>query len=313
MAGIELYAPRTERHRRTWTAFAIPLSVIFIILGMMPGAFIGLINHIPLIPGTSWIGDVYQLLIFGPIIGIFLLWAWLFERRGPQTLGFNSDFVKRYLRGLAIGLGFLATVVGSIWLLGGYQFESLGFWRAPSLMTFVPLVALFLGFMVQGATEETAMRGYLLQVIASRHGIYWGIAVNMIVFSLLHAGNIKPSPELAVGLLNIVLVAIFLSFYAIREGSLWGVCAWHTAWNWLLGVGFGLEVSGEKLAAAPIVVDLMGKPGAAWWLTGASFGPEGSLVTSVVLGAAIAWQVSKGALKQGEGYPAPQKLAETAV
>jgi hypothetical protein len=48
-------------------------------------------------------------------------------------------------------------------------------------------------------------------------------------------------------------------------------------------------------------------------LTGASFGPEGSLVTSVVLGAAIAWQVSKGALKQGEGYPAPQKLAETAV
>ena len=312
MAGIELYAPRTERHRRTWTAFSIPLSAIFIILGTLPGAIIAMIYHIPLVPGTTWQGDVFQLIMFGPIIGVFLLWAWLFERRGPRTLGFNGDFVKRYLRGLGIGLGFLAAVVGIIWALGGYQFESLGFWKAPSLMTFVPLVALFLGFMVQGATEETAMRGYLLQNIASRHGIIWGVIANMIVFSALHAGNIKPSPELAVGLLNIVLVAIFLSFYAIREGSLWGVCAWHTAWNWLLGVGFGLEVSGEKLAAAPIVVDLMGKPGAAWWLTGASFGPEGSLVTSVVLGAAIAWQVSKGALKPGAGYPAPQKLAETA-
>ena len=32
MAGIELYAPRTERHRRTWTWAVIALGLVFAIL-----------------------------------------------------------------------------------------------------------------------------------------------------------------------------------------------------------------------------------------------------------------------------------------
>jgi len=84
------------------------------------------------------------------------------------------------------------------------------------------------------------------------------------------------------GLLNIVLFGVFISLYAVREGSLWGVCGWHAAWNWLLGLGFGLEVSGMKIDSLPLITDLTGAPGAAWWLTGASFGPEASLVTTAV-------------------------------
>lgn len=313
MAGIELYAPRTERHRRTWTWAAILLAVVFIVLGMIPMAVLGLLFHIPMQPGVNWMADSFQLYGFAGVILVFFLWVWLFERRSPRVLGFNDKVIPRYLRGLGIGFGFITAVVGGIWLLGGYQIESAGFWGAPSLTLLIPLIALFGGFMVQGATEEIAMRGYLLQIIASRHGIIWGIVVNMIIFSLLHAGNIEMSKELIIGLLNIVLVAVFLSFYAIQERSLWGVCAWHTAWNWLLGVGFGLEVSGMKLDAAPLVVDLMDKPGAIWWLTGGKFGPEASLVTSVVLSIGVAWLVWKGALKPKEGYPAPVPVEKAAV
>ena len=82
---------------------------------------------------------------------------------------------------------------------------------------------------------------------------------------------------------NIVLFGLFISLYAVREGSLWGVCGWHAAWNWLLGLGFGLEVSGIRIDTVPLVADLTVAPGAPWWLTGGAFGPEASVVTTAVL------------------------------
>ncbi|MEN9428757.1 MAG: hypothetical protein RLZZ220_3106, partial [Pseudomonadota bacterium] len=106
---------------------------------------------------------------------------------------------------------------------------------------------------------------------------------NSVLFALAHAGNIELSKELYVGLANIVLFGLFISLYAAREGSLWGVCGWHAAWNWLLGLGFGLEVSGQVVDTVPLIADLTGKEGAEWWLTGAAFGPEASLVTTAVL------------------------------
>ncbi|ESQ87246.1 hypothetical protein ABAC460_20975 [Asticcacaulis sp. AC460] len=307
MAGIELYAPRTERHRRTWTAAAIVLTLAFIILGQVPAGIALMAAGIPLQPGVSWTGDTLLLSIFGCSALLFFLWVWVFERRGLATIGFNSDFLKRYVRGLALGLAFSGAVIGGIFALGGYRIENAGFWAAPSLSLFIPIVAIFLGFVIQGATEEIAMRGYLMQIIASRHGMYWGVGVTTFLFSGLHALNLKPSNELYMGLANIVLVGIFFGLYAIKERSLWGVCAWHTAWNWFLGVGFGVEVSGQHLDAKPIVVDLM-QTDVPWWITGGAFGPEGSVITTAVLLAGIAWQVSQGALKQGQGFATPTYL-----
>ena len=122
-----------------------------------------------------------------------------------------------------------------------------------------------------------------MQLIASRHGIWIAVVANSALFALAHAGNIEPSNELYVGLANIVLFGLFISLYAVREGSLWGVCGWHAAWNWLLGLGFGLEVSGMKIDSLPLITDLTAAPGAAWWLTGGAFGPEASLATTAVL------------------------------
>ncbi|MBX9460436.1 MAG: hypothetical protein KL785_04315 [Brevundimonas sp.] len=61
------------------------------------------------------------------------------------------------------------------------------------------------------------------------------------------------------------------------------MCGWHAAWNWLLGLGFGLEVSGIKIYTLPLITDLTAAPGAAWWLTGGAFGPEASVATTAVL------------------------------
>ena len=287
MAGIELYTERKTRHRRTWSLAAIVLAVVFMLGGEL-GAYFPAIKAGFISPGggsDGWPQLAYQLgVAFGLGSVLLLLWVWLFERRGPAALGLNAKGPLRFLRGYLIGLAFLGGVVGSIWLAGGYVVEGTGaFGSAAVGAALLPIGALMLGFIIQGSSEELLFRGWLMQLIASRHGLWIAVVANSALFALAHAGNIEPSNELYVGLANVVLFGLFISLYAIREGSLWGVCGWHAAWNWLLGLGFGLEVSGMKIDSLPLITDLTGAPGAAWWLTGGAFGPEASLVTTAVL------------------------------
>ena len=287
MAGIELYAERKQSHRRTWTLAAVVLGLVFMIGGQI-GAIYPAIAAGFVEPGggaDGWPQLAYELgAAFGLGSVLVLLWARLFERRGPSALGLNAKGLGRFARGYLLGLAFLASVVGVIWLAGGYVVEGTGaFGSAAVGAALLPIGVLMLGFIIQGSSEELLFRGWLMQLIASRHGLWLAVIVNSALFALAHAGNIEPSNELYAGLANIVLFGLFISLYAVREGSLWGVCGWHAAWNWLLGLGFGLEVSGMKIDSLPLITDLTAAPGAAWWLTGATFGPEASLVTTAVL------------------------------
>ena len=287
MSGIELFAERTQRHRRTWTAAAILLAILFLGFGQagafFPAVILGFVD--PTGGTDGWPQLAYQLgVAFGLGSLMLLLWAWLFERRGPSTLGLNAHGPMRFARGYGIGLGFLAGVVGVVWLAGGYVVEGPGaFGSAAVGAALLPIGVLLLGFIIQGSSEELLFRGWLMPLIASRHGLWIAVIANSVLFALAHAGNIEPSNELYVGLANIVLFGLFISLYAVREGSLWGVCGWHAAWNWLLGLGFGLEVSGQVIDTTPLITDLVAAPGAVWWLTGGAFGPEASIVTTAFL------------------------------
>jgi len=303
MTKIELFAPRASSHRRTWTAAAIPLILLFFIAGQLATIF-GVLKPMGFRSAdleTQWAPLTIQLLGFGFTALLLLAWVWLFERRSPAALGLNGKALVRYGRGLLVGAGFLAGTVGLIWIAGGYRVEGLGVWTAPSPILFLPILALFAGFMIQGGTEELLMRGWLMQLVASRHGLVLAIVINSLLFALMHAGNIKPSVELALALVNLLLFAVMISLYAIKEGSLWGVCAWHSAWNTLLGVGFGLEVSGGRVAVQSLVVDLAPVAGAPWWLTGGAFGPEASVAATGVLLAGVVYFLATGALKPRAG------------
>ncbi len=287
MAGVELYAPRKARHRRTWTVAALLLAVVFIalgqVLGVLPAMATGFIGQDG--AANRWPQLAYLLYVaFAAGAVLTLLWAALFERRGPGTVGLNDQGLRRFGRGFAIGLAFLLAVVGIIHALDGYTVEAGGVFDAGAVgVALVPILVLLGGFIVQGSTEEIVFRGWLMQVIASRHGLWLAVILNSALFALVHGGNIAPSRELYLGLVNIVLFGLFISLYAAREGSVWGVCGWHAAWNWLLGLGFGLEVSGQVVETRPLVVDLATNDGTAWWITGAAFGPEASVVTTGVL------------------------------
>jgi len=304
MAGIELYAPRKANHRRTWTAAAVVLSIVFItlgqLLGIIPAMTTGFIGQ----DGATndWPQLAYVLVVlFGLGAAITMAWVILFEKRSLATIGLNGQGAMRFGRGFLIGLAFLGGVVGIIWALGGYSIEAGGaFTTAAVGAALLPIAVLLFGFIIQGATEEIIMRGWLMQLVASRHGLVLAVVINSLVFGLLHGGNIAPSRELFLGLANIALFGVFISLYAAREGSIWGVCGWHAAWNWLLGLGFGLEVSGQAIETAPLITDLATTQAVPWWVTGAAFGPEGSVVTTAVL---LIGSVFLGLRFRSKGYP----------
>lgn len=309
MAGIELYAPRKPRHRRTWTIAAVVLGLVFMIGGqagaLLPAVAAGFIS--PGDQGGDWREMAYELgAAFGLTTILILLWARLFERRGPSALGLNARGPMRFVRGYLIGLTFLLTVVGGIWIAGGYVVEGAGaFGSAAVGAALLPVGVLMLGFIIQGSSEELLFRGWLMQLIASRHGLWIAVVANSALFALAHAGNMEPSSELYVGLANIVLFGLFISLYAVREGSLWGACGWHAAWNWLLGLGFGLEVSGMTMDVTPLITNLTAAPGAPWWLTGGAFGPEASLVTTAVLLTGVVGLIVRGRTRNQGAEAAP--------
>ena len=314
MAGFELYAARATRDRRTWTAAIIVLGIVFMVVASIIPFIPFIIKQMSAVaanpelakhPVRPTIGVIEMFLPTGLQIAFILLWVAVFERRVPAKIGFNDKAFPRFARGFGIGCAFLVTVVGGLWAVGVYQVDNWAVWARPDATAFLTVGGYALLFMLQGSSEETFMRGWLMGTVASRQGIVWAVVINSIVFGLLHLGNITPSPELFGGAANVALFGVFISLYAARERSIWGVCGWHAAWNWLLGVGFGLEVSGLKLKVTPLIVDLKDAPGQPWWLSGGSWGPEASVFTTVVLLVGIIVLIWKGALKPGNSYPAP--------
>ena len=65
-------------------------------------------------------------------------------------------------------------------------------------------------------------------------------------------------------------------------------------------------MSGHVLDVTPLFVDLTATAGAPWWLTGSTFGPEASVVTTAILLGASVWVVMRGPFK---GHAMPEQVA----
>lgn len=207
------------------------------------------------------------------------VWVWikLYEKRSFFTLGFEyKDALKHYFRGFIIGiLMFLATLL-VLALFGtvkvGYSLNyQMGIYALSGV--FVVLI----GWIVQGGAEEVLVRGWVLPVIGARYKPWLGLIISSSLFSLLHCFNSYLS---ILAVINLTLFGFFAGLYAIYEGSLWGICALHSAWNWVQGNIFGFEVSGSLVGGGSILKLVEDGPD---WFTGGRFGPEGGIAVTIVL------------------------------
>lgn len=245
---------------------AIAALVLFPVLGVSPEALLG--------GSMGLVDQLAMMLSFGGATGLLALWVWGKERRSFGSVGFFP--ASRVGAHLAVGAGvavvLLSVPVGINVLSGQLEVGSV---RAAQVGG--ALVAL-VGFIVQASTEEVVTRGYLMQVTYRKWGLTAAVAFQAVVFTALHGVNANVS---VIALVNILLIALVLAFWALAEGGLWGVCAFHMVWNWLQGNVYGIEVSGMDIRTT--VLDIGGAPGSTTLLTGGGFGIEGSLLTTAVL------------------------------
>jgi len=218
-------------------------------------------------------------------------WVKFVESRSLVSMGWRFERAwSRYSRGFLIGLMLNVAAITIIAAAGGYE---VGKWFAAltNPAALVLIIVFMFGFIIQGGTEEVLFRGWVMSSMAARWGIPIAVGVSSSLFAALHLANEWPHVNW-IAMANIVLVGVFFAIFAIRERSLLGVCAAHSSWNWIMSVGFGLNVSGMKIDAEPLLVSLQQKTEMANWITGGSFGPEGSLAVTIVLGVAtlLVWR-----------------------
>jgi hypothetical protein len=247
---------------------SIPLALYFILSGQSQIETTTLLS--------SSLGFTILLLLgFGPIFILVWAWLWLFERRPWWTIGMErKGWLLKYLRGALLGVLMIAIAVGLSIAFGFVALEGSGIEIGVAISGSMLLLS---GWIVQGAAEEALFRGFLLPILGVRYGLVAGVLTSSLLFALLHIFNANLG---LLAVLNLTLFGTFAALYAIKEGSLWGVFAVHSLWNWTQGNLFGMQVSG-----LPVQLDAIFKLKETGpdWFTGGAFGPEGGIAVSLVL------------------------------
>lgn len=216
----------------------------------------------------------YELFSFVFILLLFIFWVKVIEKNSLSSLGFVK---KNWLKYLGWGILLSLLQMGVIALV--YQVGGIGTFELNelSLEPILFILGLFPFWLLQGGTEEVATRGWLLTRIAARTNLPLAIAISSSLFGILHLGN---SGVTFLSVLNIILDGVLAGLLFIYTDSIWLVVAQHGTWNYVQGNLLGFQVSGTGADASIFSFTMGDGPD---WLTGGTFGAEGSIITTLVL------------------------------
>jgi hypothetical protein len=130
-------------------------------------------------------------------------------------------------------------------------------------------------FLMVGLFEEFSFRGYMQYTLTSGLGFWPAAAITCLAFAGGHIGN---PGENWVGVLEIVLIAIFLCLALRRTGNLWFAIGWHMAFDWGESFFYSTPNSGIQASGHMLTVSLGGSK----WLSGGTVGPEASVFDLIV-------------------------------
>ncbi|WP_058485774.1 CPBP family intramembrane glutamic endopeptidase [Defluviitalea phaphyphila] len=218
------------------------------------------------------------------VILSFFMYIKLIERRPFSSIGFKvNNKLKKYFKGAIIAILMQLTYWITILFFGWGEISSQPINSTiaigSSAIKFVLLFLIF--FVVQGASEEIAVRGWILPVLSKHYKVYTSIIISSLFFGFLHFLN----PNLSIlSIINLTLYGIFAALYALYDDGLWGICAQHSIWNWFMGNVLGLPVSGMIIGKVSIIETKISGPE---WVTGGKFGPEGGIIVSIILSISI--------------------------
>lgn len=223
---------------------------------------------------SSDIHLIFELLSFGFIILTVFRWTRKVEKRPIRTLGFyKENFLSALFKGYGLGLSLFILALAGLVVLGQYQFDSI------HLDTYSLAFTLFTipFWILQGTAEELVTRAWLIPQLAKRTNLKLAVLISSLFFTLLHMGNSGLTP---LSLVNLFLFGVAMALYLLKTDTVWGVAGIHGAWNFAQGNLFGILVSGQPSGTSLMTFLPQGNQD---WLSGESFGIEGSIMTSLVL------------------------------
>ena len=217
---------------------------------------------------------------FAATLAVLALWVVFKEERPFASVGFLGRGAGRFFAGVLGGAVLFAVPTLALVVSGTYAFASADARTGTAAATALAFTAIVPAWIVQATTEEAVVRGYLLQWHGLKQPAWAAVLITSAGFAALH---LEADPLV---LSNIFLVGLFFSFVSLAQGSIWLVAGIHAGWNMTQGNVFGVPVSGMPVPVS--LLPLSPAPGAHEWLTGGSFGIEGSAATTLVLAAAAA-------------------------
>ncbi len=198
------------------------------------------------------------------------------EGRPLSSIGFDKKGAgKQYLLGLGVGFVMFSAVVALTWAFGGIS--PLGLANGSVL----GVLLAFVGFGIQGMSEEVMCRGYLMTTIMRHQKPWVAIVVNAVIFAIMHGSNNGIS---ILALVNLTLCGVMFSLYMLRTNNLWGACAIHSIWNFVQGNFYGLPVSGIDSGDSVFRFALNTGHDV---VNGGAFGLEAGIPCTIVLSAVI--------------------------
>ncbi len=276
---------RDARLRPGWRVFFF-LLLALAGLGLCEGASITLAGG-----RNSPLHFLYRAALSLPFLA---LESWLFlsviDQRSFRTLGlwFYPGWAKEAGTGLAAGAALIAVVGGVLWTGGLVRYAS-----APAQAGANPGLALSfwaLALLLAAAMEELLFRGYGFQRLVDSVGRAGAMLIFSALFALGHVGN--PGGVTLVSTANTVLAGVLLAVAYLKTRALWMPIALHWAWNFVMGPLLGMPVSGLRLHALGVQAEASGRT----WLSGGSYGPEGSIFLTVACLAASLLLGTSGSL-----------------
>ena len=217
---------------------------------------------------------------YSVMIGVVILLWKLFQKKSVKELGFTKNFGS-YFIGMAAGAGLLAACIVPVMLTGAIRYNGI-FENIDTKMILLMIVC----YVLQGAMEEVLCRGVVQQLLMKKISVPVAVSVTAAVFVFPHISNMEGAgPAItAVAIVNLVLISILFSLLTIRFKSIWAACGLHSVWNFILSCILGLNLSGngEKITA---VFDMSSVGSNV--LNGGEYGVEASILTAVVLAAAV--------------------------
>jgi len=267
-------------------------SVVFVILAptFLAQAVIGA----PIANDTAHdIVVTFSTASFALLASLFLLSIFDQVPGGLRQLLRELGFVRRKiwvdgLLGLGVSFVLITVAVLVIALFGRIRPA-----RVPiTLATGARLLLITAWLLVAAVAEELQFRLYPFKALRESVGTIVAAIVLSSGFGLVHKFN----PNFGrVALLNTALIGGVLALAYIRTRTVWMIWALHFGWNFALGVIYGLPVSGFSFAVI-VKSTTVGHR----WLTGGSYGIEGSLTGGAVIlmGYPIVWFVTAQRAKE---------------